>query len=159
MTLLLAIAVIAAAGVALPPILIRRGRDRLAAEILARPGAKPALLTPADRCAGRFRRVPGVAGLDRESITFESRLESTTVIPLSRVKRVSSGNRMASGRRLLRAEVLTLLDMDGRTLELLMPRASVYQWRQHLGAWAARRKAADPARTEAPGSPPAAANP
>jgi len=48
---------------------------------------------------------------------------------------------MASGRRLLRAEVLTLLDTEGRTLELLMPRASVYQWRQHLGAWAARQKA------------------
>src|SRR5580765_28171 len=158
MTLLIAIAVLAAIG-AVPPILIRRGRDRLAAEVLARAGPKPALLTPADRCAGRFRRVPGVAGMDRETITFESRLEAPTVIPLSRVRRVSSGNRMASGRRLLRAEVLTLLDMDGRTLELLMPRASVYQWRQHLGAWAARRKAGGPAATEDPGGSPAASDP
>jgi hypothetical protein len=47
--------------------------------------------------------------------------------------------------------------MDGRTLELLMPRASVYQWRQHLGAWAARRKAG--AATEDPGGPPAAPKP
>lgn len=141
MAFLLAIAAVAALGLAVPPFLIRRGRDRLASEILARGGAKPALLTPADRCTGRFRRVPGVAGMDREAIRFESRLEEPTVIPLSRVRKISSGNRMASGRRLLRAEVLTLLDADGRTLELLMPRASVYQWRQHLGAWAARRKA------------------
>jgi len=141
MTLLFAIAALIAVGAAVPPLLIRRGRDRLAAEILARGGPTPALLTPADRCSGRFRRVPGVAGMDREAITFESRLEAPTVIALSRLRRVSSGNRMASGRRLLRAEVLTLVDTDGRTLELLMPRASVYQWRQHLGAWAARQKA------------------
>jgi hypothetical protein len=155
MTLLFAIAALTAVGAAVPPLLIRRGRDRLAAEILARGGPAPALLTPADRCSGRFRRVPGVAGMDREAITFESRLEAPTVIALSRLRRVSSGNRMASGRRLLRAEVLTLLDTDGRTLELLMPRASVYQWRQHLGAWAARQKAAagesgDPSSAPAP---------
>lgn len=157
MTLLFAIAALAAIGAAVPPLLIRRGRDRLAAEILARAGPAPALLTPADRCSSRFRRVPGVAGMDREAITFESRHEAPTVIALSRLRRVSSGNRMASGRRLLRAEVLTLLDTDGRTLELLMPRASVYQWRQHLGAWAARQKATAPAGSgnDGPSSAPA----
>ena len=122
---------------------LRRGRDRLAAEILARPGPPPLLLTPADRCTGRFRRVPGVAGMDRSAITFESRFEPPTVLPLSQIRRVWSGNRMTSGRRLLRAEVLGLVDIQERTLELLMPRASVYQWRQHLGAWAATKKAED----------------
>ena len=158
MTLLFAIAALTAVGAAVPPLLIRRGRNRLAAEILAREGSPPSLLTPADRCAGRFRRVPGVAGLDRRAITFESRLEEPTTIPLSRLRRVSSGNRMASGRRLLRAEVLTLLDTEGRTLELLMPRASVYQWRQHLGAWAARQKGAATGAGE-PGGPSSAPAP
>lgn len=159
MTVLFAIAALTAIGAAVPPLLIRRARGRLAAEILARGGPRPALLTPADRCAGRFRRVPGVAGMDREAITFESRLEAPTVIPLSRLRRVSSGNRMASGRRLLRAEVLTLLDTEGRRLELLMPRASVYQWRQHLGAWAARQKAMAPAGAGDPGAPSSAPAP
>ena len=124
----------------MPPAALRRSRDRLAAEILARPGPPPLLLTPADRCTGRFRRVPGVLGLDRNAITFESRFESPAVLPLSQIRRVWSGSRTTSGRRLLRAEVLALVDMQERTLEFLMPRASVYQWRQYLGAWAARMK-------------------
>jgi len=140
MAFLIAAALIALLA-AIPAAMLRRGRDRLAAEILARPGPPPLLLTPADRCTGRFRRVPGVAGMDGAAITFESRFEPPTVLPLSQIRRVWSGNRMASGRRLLRAEVLALVDTQGRTLELLMPRASVYQWRQYLGAWAARKKA------------------
>lgn len=125
-----------------PALLIRSGRGRLARTILARPGSRPALLTPADRCIGKFRRVPGVLGLTREAITFESRYEAVSELPLSRVKRIVSGNRMSTGRRLWRAEVLTLVDVDDRVHEFLMPRASLYQWRQHLGAWAARQKGA-----------------
>jgi hypothetical protein len=142
MTVLAAIAALVAAGAIVPPILIRRSRDRLAAEIAAR-DPKPLLLTPADRCIGRFRRVPGVLGLDGETIFFESRLEPARTLPPSRIRRISSGNRMTTtGRRLFRAEVLTLVDTDGAVSEFLMPKASVYHWRQALGAWAAKQKAA-----------------
>ncbi len=135
--LVAAIVLLVAIGAAVPPRLIRRSRDRLAAEILAREGAAPALLTPADRCIGRFRRIPGVLGLDREAIFFESRHEARIDLPLSGIRRISSGNRMTTtGRRLLRAEVLTLAGGD-QTHEFVMPKASVYQWRQHLGAWVA----------------------
>lgn len=140
------IAAAALAALILPPMLIRRSRDRLAAEILARPDGKPALLTPADRCLGRFRRVPGVLGLDAAAIRFESRIEAPTVLPLDRIRKISSGVRMASGRRLIRSEVLTLVDRDGTSLEFLMPRASVYQWRRHLGEWAARKKSEEQSR-------------
>src|SRR5512142_240345 len=144
MTILVAaIAILVAVGAVLPPLLLRRSRDRLAAEILARAGAPPALLTPADRCVGRFRRVPGVLGLTGETIFCESRHERRTDLPLPAIRRISSGNRMTTtGRRLLRAEVLTLVGTDAETREFVMPRASVYQWRQHLGAWAAGQKAA-----------------
>ena len=143
MTILVAaMALLVAVGAAVPPLLIRRGRDRLAADVLARGGVPPALLTPADRCVGRFRRVPGVLGLDGRAIYFESRHEGRLDVPLSGIRRISSGNRMTTtGRRLLRAEVLTLVGTDGATHEFVMPRASVYQWRQHLGSWAARQKA------------------
>src|SRR5262249_36257540 len=114
--------------------------DRLAAEILARPGDKPRLLTPADRCVGRFRRVPGVLALDAGAVRFESRLEAPTALPLDGIRRISSGVRMASGRRLIRSEVLTLVDRDGASFEYLMPHASVEHWRRALGAWAARQK-------------------
>jgi hypothetical protein len=141
--LVAAIVVALAIGAAVPPRLIRRSRDRLAAEILARGGAPPALLTPADRCIGRFRRVPGVLGLDHGAISFESRHEARLDLPLSGIRRISSGSRMTTtGRRLLRSEVLTLTGNDGTTHEFVMPKASVYQWRQHLGAWAAKQRAA-----------------
>ncbi|HKB70037.1 MAG TPA: hypothetical protein VKH46_04285 [Thermoanaerobaculia bacterium] len=141
MSLLLAMAALTAIGAIAPPLLIRRSRDRLAAQILARAGPKPSLLTPADLCTGRFRRVPGVLGLEGDAIVFESRHERPLSLPLSRIRRISSGSRMTTtGRRLLRAEVLTLADSEGNVAEFLMPKASVYQWRQHLGAWAAREK-------------------
>jgi hypothetical protein len=136
-----AIVLLVAIGAAVPPMLIRRSRDRLAAEVLAREGAAPALLTPADLCVGRFRRIPGVLGLGDGSVFFESRHAARIDLPLSGIRRISSGNRMTTtGRRLLRAEVLTLAGA-GETREFVMPKASVYQWRQHLGAWAARQKA------------------
>jgi len=139
--LVAAIVLLAAIGAAVPPRLIRRSRDRLAAEILARGGALPDLLTPADRCIGRFRRIPGVLGLDRGVIFFESRHERRRELPLANVGRISTGNRMTTtGRRLLRSEVLTLLAAE-ETLEFVMPKASVFEWRQHLGAWAAQQKA------------------
>jgi hypothetical protein len=138
-----AIAVLAAAGALVPPILIRRSRDRLAAGILARGGAVPALLTPADRCIGMFRRVPGVLGLAGETVFFESRHEERREFALGAVRLASTGNRMTTtGRRLLRSEVVTLVGSDGTVSEFLMPKASVYQWRQHLGAWAAKQKTA-----------------
>jgi hypothetical protein len=142
MTVLAVIAALVAAGAIVPPLLIRRSRDRLAAAIAAR-DPKPLLLTPADRSIGRFRRVPGVLGLAGETIFFESRLEPRRDLALGNVRKISSGNLMTTtGRRLFRAEVLTLVDADGAVSEFLMPKASVYHWRQALGAWAAKRKTA-----------------
>lgn len=82
-------------------------------------------------------------GLAGATIFFESRIEPRREFPLDAVRRASTGSRMTTtGRRLLRAEVVTLVDGAGRVAEFQMPRASVHQWRQHLGAWAAKEKAA-----------------
>lgn len=150
MTVFVVIAALVAAGAIVPPLLIRRSRDRLAAEIVSR-DPKPLLLTPADRCTGRFRRVPGVLGLEGETIFFESRLEPRRDLRLGDVRKVSTGNRMTTtGRRLFRAEVVTLVDAAGTVTEFLMPKPSVYQWRQALGVWAGKQKAA-PADIVRPG--------
>jgi hypothetical protein len=140
----LATAVLAILLLRIPRRLIRRGQDRLAEAILARdPGPESYhLLTPAERFIGGFRRVPGVLGMNRSAVVFESRFEAPTVVPLAEIRKIVSGKVISTGRRLFRDEVL-LIELDGgRRAEFQMPHASVYQWRQSLGRWAARQKSA-----------------
>lgn len=133
----------AAALLALAPrALIRRGQDRLAREILERAGAeRPRLLTRAEKFVGAYRRLPGVLGMTGASLVFENRFEPPLEIPLEKIRKISTGKRLSSGRRLFRDEVLALTDADGTLFEFQMSHASCFQWRQHLGAWSAKQKA------------------
>jgi hypothetical protein len=121
----------------------RRRRDRLAAEILARPGARVAyrLLTPADRFLGAFRRLPGVLGLAADRLVFETWLEPPVEIPLSCVTKLVSGKVLSTGRRLWRAECLTVT-ADGALHEFQLTHASAEQWRRALSEWVARQRSA-----------------
>ena len=123
---------------------IRRGQDRLAAEILGRAGARGEylLLTPADRLTGKFRRVPGALGMTRRSLIFESRFEPPFELALSAVRKIVTGKVVSNGRRLWREEVVQLTDSSGALAEFQMSHASAWQWRQHLGVWAAGRRSA-----------------
>ena len=143
--------VIIAAGTALaaaallavvPKAILRRGQDRLAREILARPGGpeRPRLLTRAERFVGAYRRLPGVLGMNGKSLVFENRFEPPLEIPLSEIRTISTGKVLSSGRRLFRDESLAITDASGALFEFQMSHASCFQWRQHLGAWAAKRK-------------------
>ena len=49
---------------------------------------------------------------------------------------------MASGRRLLRLEVLRLTRTDGTELEFVLAPDSASAWRSHLGLWAVRERTA-----------------
>jgi len=138
---------LAAAALALlllrvPRRLIRRGQDRLARSILAREAGPDSyhLLTPAERFIGAYRRIPGVLGMNRSAVVFESAFEGPTVLPLAEIRKIVSGKVVSTGRRLFRDEVLRIEVEGGGRAEFQMPHASVYQWRQHLGRWAARRK-------------------
>jgi hypothetical protein len=133
----------AAALLALVPrALLRRGQDRLAREILERAGAhRPRLLTRAEKFVGAYRRLPGVLGMNGASLVFENRFEPPLEIPLGNIRKISTGKRLSSGRRLFRDEVLALTDASGTLFEFQMSHASCFQWRQHLGAWAAKQKA------------------
>jgi hypothetical protein len=132
-----------------PRRLIRRGQDRLAARILERDGARSAyrLLTPAGKLIGAYRRVPGVLGMANDRLIFETSFDPPWILPMDRVRKISSGKVLASGRRLFRDEVIALENLEGARFEFQMPRASAYQWRRLLSEWAARQKAAE-ARTQ-----------
>jgi hypothetical protein len=127
----------------LPRFTIRKAQDRLAAEAMARPGAAFKLLTRADLVVGRHRRVPGILGLNEDMLLFEGLFGESSLVPNSRMQKISTGRRMASGRLLLRLEVLRITRDDDEEIEFVLSRASAFAWRSHLGLWAARERQAD----------------
>jgi len=138
-----AAAVAAALLIVLPRILLGRAQDRLAARLLAESGAAFKLLTRAERVAGAHRRIPGVLGLTEDAVSFHGLFGESEVLSTSRIQKIATGQRLASGRKLLRREVLRLTRSSGEDLELVLARASAGAWRSHLGLWAiAERKAA-----------------
>lgn len=144
----LVLSIAAAAGtaallIALPRVLLRRAQDRLAARLLAEPGAAFKLLTRAECVAGARRRIPGVVGLTEDAVTFHGLFGESEILPTSRIQKIATGQRLASGRKLLRQEVLRLTRSSGEELEFVLAPASAGAWRSHLGLWAiAERKAA-----------------
>jgi hypothetical protein len=142
----LATAVAAAAATAallLPRVLVRRAQDRLATRLLAEEPGRFQLLTRAEMAAGQYRRIPGVLGLTAESLAFQGLFGESERVATSRIQKIATGRRMASGRRLLRLEVLRLTRTDGTELEFVMASDSASAWRSHLGLWAvAERKTA-----------------
>jgi hypothetical protein len=127
----------------LPRILLSRAQDRLAERLLAAEGGPYQLLTRAEMSAGKHRRIPGVLGLAQETVVFESLFGETTVLPTARIQKVVTGRRLASGRKLLRLEVLRLTRSSGEELEFVLTPASAGAWRSHMGLWAVQeRKAA-----------------
>jgi hypothetical protein len=138
-------AAVVAAGllIAVPRALLRRAQDRQAARLLAEPGAAFKLLTRAERVAGAHRRSPGVLGLTEEAVTFHGLFGESEILPTSRIQKIATGQRLASGRKLLRHEVLRVTRTSGEDLEFVLAPASAGAWRSHLGLWAvAERKAA-----------------
>ena len=125
-----------------PRVLLRRSQDRLAKRLLAAEGETLKLLTRAELVIGKYRRVPGVLGLSEEAVAFRGLFGETERIPTSRIQKIITGGRLASGRRLFRLEVLRLTQTGGGELELVMSPASAAAWRSHLGLWAVQERTA-----------------
>ena len=142
--LLVAGAVVAAVLVAIVPrALLGRAQDRLARRLLAETGNTFKLLTRAELCAGKYRRLPGVLGLTGGGIEFRGVFGESETIATPRLSKIVTGTRLSSGRRLLRRETLRLSRANGEDLEFVLTRASASAWRSHLGLWAIEeRKAA-----------------
>ena len=76
-------------------------------------------------------------------MTFEGLFGERRTVPTARIQKIVTGQRLSSGRRLLRLEVLRVTQSLGEELELVMAPASASAWRSHLGLWAVQeRKAA-----------------
>jgi hypothetical protein len=128
---------------ALPRILLRRAQDRMARKKIQREQALWKLLTRADRVVGRYRRLPGLLGLKQEEFVFESLFGDTLALATARIRKIVTGRRLASGRLLLRLEVLRITAASGEEVEFVLSRAAAEAWRSHLGLWAARQRQAD----------------
>ena len=127
----------------IPRLLLGRSQDRLASRLLAETGETFKLLTRAELCAGKYRRVPGVLGLTEGGVEFRGVFGESETIATPRLSKIVTGSRLSSGRRLFRREVLRLSRASGEDLEFVLTRASASAWRSHLGLWAiAERKAA-----------------
>jgi hypothetical protein len=125
-----------------PRILLRRAQDRLASRLLAETGGAYQLLTRAELVAGTHRRVPGVLGLRENVVIFSSLFGESELLPTERIQKIATGRLLASGRKLLRLEVIRFTRSAGEELEFVLAPASAGAWRSHLGLWAvAERKA------------------
>jgi hypothetical protein len=125
---------------AVPRALLRRAQDRLASRLLADTGGSFQLLTRAELVAGRHRRVPGVLGLRENAIAFAGLFGESETLPTARIRKIATGRKLASGRRLLRLEVVRFTRDEGEELEFVMAPASAGAWRSHLGLWAVNER-------------------
>jgi len=140
---------------AVPRRLLARAQDRLANEKLARAGDGFRLLTRADLVTGRYRRVPGILGLTDDRLVFDGLFGESQELATSRIGKIETGRRLASGRMLLRLEVLRVApnpNAAGPPLELVLTPAAAGAWRSHLGLWAMKERQADADRVS-PGRP------
>ena len=143
--------IVALVGLVLVPrALVKSAQDRLAQAAILREGENFKLLTKADLVTGRYRRIPGVLGLTPQALLFTGLFGESLTVPTPRVGKIATGRKLASGRKLVRMEVLRITRSDGKDVEFLLSPLSAFAWRSHLGVWAAKERQADADRV-APG--------
>ena len=132
----------------LPRRLMSRAQDRRAEEWSRRePDVR--LLTRAELVGeGRWRRAPGLLALVRDTISFEGIFDESWILATSRIAKIATGRKMASGRLLFRQEVLRLTAADGRETEFVLTPAAAGAWRSHLGHWAMAERMRDAGRAD-----------
>jgi hypothetical protein len=145
------LAALGAAAVLVPRLLITRAQDRLARRLLEDAPDGFRLLTRAERVNGSYRRTPGILGLTGSAVVFEGLFGEKESLPTSRIDKIATGQRLATGRRLLRLEVLRFTRTEGEDLEFVLAPASAGAWRSHLGLWAGAQRLAAAADEVTPG--------
>jgi len=130
-------------GAVVPRRLMGRTQDRLARRKLDAAGGQVRLLTRAELVRGKYRRLPGVLGLTSDLLFFEGIFGESSELATSRIAKIETGRRLASGRVLLRLEVLRVTPSSGVPMEFVLTRPSAHAWRSHLGLWAMKERQAD----------------
>jgi hypothetical protein len=138
-----AVVLLAVLAVAVPRRMLAVAQDRLARERLATEGREFRLLTRAERVSGRYRRLPGILGLTGDRLVFEGLFGESEELATSRIQKIETGRRLASGRVLLRLEVLRITPSAGDPLEFVLSAPAAGAWRSHLGLWAMSERQAD----------------
>jgi hypothetical protein len=138
-----ALVLLAVLVVVLPRRMFAASQDRLAREHLEAGGRDFRLLTRAERVSGRYRRLPGILGLTEDRLVFEGLFGESEELATSRIQKIETGRKLASGRMLLRLEVLRITPSSGDPLEFVLTPAAAGAWRSHLGLWAMKERQAD----------------
>ena len=132
----------------LPRRMISRAQDRRAEE-WSRRDPDLRLLTRAEMVGkGRWRRAPGLLALAGDTICFAGLFDESWSLATSRIGRIVTGRRMASGRLLFRQEVLWIATADGTESEFVLTPAAAGAWRSHLGLWAMAERVRDASRPD-----------
>jgi hypothetical protein len=134
---------LAAVLIALPRRLLSRAQDRLARERLEASAAAFRVLTRAELVSGRYRRLPGILGLTDDRLAFAGLFGESVELSTSRIQKIETGRRLASGRLLLRLEALRITPSAGDPLEFVLTAPAAAAWRSHLGLWAMNERQAD----------------
>jgi hypothetical protein len=127
----------------LPRALLTRSQNRLARGLLEADAERFKLLTRAEFVVSRYRRLPGVLGLTDGALEFTGLFGEAIRIATVRIRKIETGERLTSGRRLFRLEVLRLTPASGERLEFVLSPASAFAWRSHLGLWAVSERQSD----------------
>lgn len=135
-------AVVAAAFFLLPRLFIGMAQDRMAKAAMADDGKPLKLLTRADLVTGRFERVPGLLAWRDDVLSFQGIDGHAVNVPPARIQKIVTADRLASGRLLVKLEILRLTDTDGEEFEFVVARNSAEAWRRLLGEWAGRERQA-----------------
>lgn len=138
--ILLGSAAIAGALFLLPRLFIGMAQDRMARTTMARDGKSLKLLTRAELVTGRFERIPGLLAWRDDVLTFQGIDGDTVSVPPPRIQKIVTADRLASGRLLVKLEILRLTDTDGEQLEFVVARNSADAWRRLLGEWSVRER-------------------
>lgn len=108
-----------------------------------RDGKSLKLLTRAELVAGRYQRIPGLLAWRDDVLSFQGIDGHTVNVPPSRIQKIVTADRLASGRLFVKLEILRLTDTDGEELEFVVAHNSADAWRRLLGEWAGRERQAE----------------
>lgn len=93
------------------------------------------IATPCAVVRGRAA-IPGTLGLTPAGLSWDAPLGASDSTSFDSIKRLETDDRLTSGRRFLRAQVLRVTLVSGETREFVLSRGAAWEWRRALGEWA-----------------------